>query len=99
MTSCLEEWRDIPGYEGRYQASNMGRIRSVDEFVRCGKGGKGSRLKKEGSFDPPGKKRIHTFVSSSVMEPPGCAFTIWWLLRLSDQDPAAPTSVILTATR
>ena len=24
-----EEWRDIPGYEGLYQASNKGRIRSV----------------------------------------------------------------------
>lgn len=26
----LEEWKDIPGYEGIYQASNLGRIRSVD---------------------------------------------------------------------
>lgn len=25
-----EEWKDIPGYEGRYQASTMGRIRGVD---------------------------------------------------------------------
>lgn len=45
-----EEWRDIPGYEGRYQASTEGRIRSVDRtvlgknhytgkpFVRCIKG-------------------------------------------------------------
>lgn len=24
-----EEWRDIPGWNGRYQASNLGRIRSV----------------------------------------------------------------------
>lgn len=57
MTSCLEEWRDIPGYEGRYQASNMGRIRSVDEFVRCGKGGKGSRLKKGRVLRPAGQKK------------------------------------------
>jgi hypothetical protein len=29
MTFSTEEvWRDIPGYEGRYQASNLGRIRS-----------------------------------------------------------------------
>ncbi len=27
-------WKDIPGYEGRYQASNMGRIRSLDRKVR-----------------------------------------------------------------
>lgn len=28
-----EEWRDIPGYEGYYQASTYGRIRSVDRYV------------------------------------------------------------------
>lgn len=28
-----EEWRDIPGFEGYYQASNMGRIRSLDRVV------------------------------------------------------------------
>jgi hypothetical protein len=30
-----EQWRDIPGYEGYYQASSLGRIRSVDRFVRA----------------------------------------------------------------
>jgi hypothetical protein len=25
----MEKWRDIPGFEGRYQASNMGRIKSL----------------------------------------------------------------------
>ena len=29
----LEIWKPIPGYEGRYEASNMGRIRSVDRVV------------------------------------------------------------------
>lgn len=29
-----EEWRDIPGYEGRYQASTEGRIRSVERVVK-----------------------------------------------------------------
>ena len=28
-----EIWRDIPGYTGRYQASTLGRIRSVDKNV------------------------------------------------------------------
>ena len=34
MTSWRdEEWRDIPGYEGRYQVSNMGNVRSLDRRV------------------------------------------------------------------
>jgi hypothetical protein len=28
-----EEWRDVPGYEGIYQASTLGRIRSLDRHV------------------------------------------------------------------
>lgn len=31
-----EEWRDIPGWEGLYQASSLGRIRSLDRIVECG---------------------------------------------------------------
>lgn len=28
-----EEWRDIPGYEGLYQVSNMGRVKSLDRTI------------------------------------------------------------------
>lgn len=30
-----EEWRDIEGYEGFYQVSNMGNVRSLDRKVVC----------------------------------------------------------------
>lgn len=33
MQKRSEEWRDIPGYEGYYQVSSFGRIRSLDRFV------------------------------------------------------------------
>ena len=29
-----EEWRDIPGYEGKYQASSLGRIKGLRRMVR-----------------------------------------------------------------
>ncbi len=32
-----ETWRDIPGLEGAYQASNFGRIKSLERFNRGGK--------------------------------------------------------------
>lgn len=36
-----EVWRDIPGYEGAYQVSTLGRVRSLDRVV--------SRVNKDGS--------------------------------------------------
>ena len=30
----MEEWRDIKGYEGCYQVSDLGRVRSLDRIVR-----------------------------------------------------------------
>ena len=30
----MEEWRDVVGYEGCYQVSNIGRVRSVDRVMR-----------------------------------------------------------------
>ena len=32
-----EEWRDIKGYEGLYQVSNLGRIKSLPKFHRTNK--------------------------------------------------------------
>lgn len=29
----MEEWRDIEGYEGLYQVSNKGRVKSLDKYV------------------------------------------------------------------
>ena len=29
----MEEWRDIEGYEGYYQVSNKGRVRSIDRII------------------------------------------------------------------
>lgn len=36
--AAMEEWRDIPGYEGLYQVSDAGNVRSVDRVVRYPEG-------------------------------------------------------------
>ena len=33
METRTEEWKDIEGYEGIYQVSNLGRVRSLDRYV------------------------------------------------------------------
>ncbi|CAB5079545.1 NUMOD4 [uncultured Caudovirales phage] len=30
----MENWKDIPGFEGRYQVSDLGRVRSLPRLVR-----------------------------------------------------------------
>ncbi|HAJ79611.1 MAG TPA: HNH endonuclease [Fibrobacteres bacterium] len=40
----MEIWKDIPGYEGLYQVSDKGRIKSLSRFVKYYRG---ERLKKE----------------------------------------------------
>lgn len=52
-----EIWKDIPGYEGRYQASTMGRIRSLDRMVRgvCHFTGKEFYRKVKGQILRPGR--------------------------------------------
>lgn len=32
----MEEWRPVPGYEGYYEVSNAGNIRSVERYVKAG---------------------------------------------------------------
>lgn len=33
-----EEWQPVPGFEGSYEVSNMGRVRSLDRVVTCRNG-------------------------------------------------------------
>jgi hypothetical protein len=34
----IEQWRPIPGFEGSYEVSDLGRVRSVDRFVATRRG-------------------------------------------------------------
>ena len=37
MSYDNEIWKDIKGYEGLYQVSNLGRVRSIDHYRKSGK--------------------------------------------------------------
>lgn len=70
MTSSDKEiWKDIPGLEGRYQASNLGRIRSVDHIVTRKIKGRilRPRIRKEGypvvTISGAGPKDVHRLVA------------------------------------
>jgi len=35
----IEQWRDVVGYEGHYEVSDLGRVRSVDRVIKHPRGG------------------------------------------------------------
>lgn len=37
MNSIVEIWKPIMGYEGLYEVSNLGRVKSLERVVKCGK--------------------------------------------------------------
>lgn len=48
----IEEWRPVIGYEGLYEVSSLGRVRSLDKYVK----GKGYRLHKGKVLSPTKNK-------------------------------------------
>lgn len=61
----IEMWKDIPGYEGIYQASTLGRIRSVEGkktySSRCGERCWKSRILKGRGDNPRTGKRVNLY--------------------------------------
>lgn len=60
----IEQWRDIPGYEGVYQVSDQGRVRSLDRAVRAvAKNGAEYRRRVSGVVLSPGVSRGYKIVN------------------------------------
>jgi NUMOD4 motif/HNH endonuclease len=56
MTNETEQWRDIPGFEGAYQVSDRGRVRSLNRVgAQLGRGGKYHRHTHRGQFLRPAR--------------------------------------------
>lgn len=82
-----EAWKPIPGYEGLYEVSNLGRVRSLDRveyYVRGGRKRKGRLLKlflshgyKRVVLSVDGKQRkvmVHNLVLSAFVGPRPASF-------------------------
>ena len=57
----LEEWRDITGYEGFYQVSNLGRVRSLDRTLLRSDGS--TATYKGRILTPVGRPYLHVSLS------------------------------------
>lgn len=88
------EWRDIPGFEGYYQASIYGQIRSVDRLVKHCKGKNGLRLIKGRMLKPQENKQTKYYtVMLSVNGYPKC-FTVHSLVAAAFLGPVPENKVI-----
>ncbi len=58
-----EVWRDIPSYEGVYQVSNIGRIRSVDRTIYINKGDKFYEQRLSGKLLSPHTIRGYHYIT------------------------------------
>lgn len=82
-----EIWKDIEGFEGIYQVSNMGRVRSLDRYIKCGSGVRLMKgqimlpiLKKDGYYQVAlwkngGKPKwctVHRLVAQAFIPNPDC---------------------------
>jgi hypothetical protein len=94
--SDIEIWKDIPNYEGCYQASNLGNIRSLDRVSARGHNVKGRVLSKSlgsqyyytvalSKDGKPKTKKVHMLVAMAFLGHTPCGYKI--VIDHIDHDP------------
>lgn len=58
----MEEWKDIPGFEGLYQASTEGRVKSLERVVKFGTNNQTTRIQKGKILSPKIDKKGRAIV-------------------------------------
>lgn len=61
---CIEQWKDIPDYEGLYQVSDLGRVKRLDRYKNHSSG-KGTFLSKEKILTQQNNNKFYLFISLS----------------------------------
>lgn len=83
----MEIWKDVAGYEGQYQVSSLGRVRSIDRITPCGRKLHGkirkATLNKNGYYyvnlSKGGKVKnvpVHRLVASAFIDNPNHHTTV-----------------------
>lgn len=72
MGQCIEEWRDIEGFEGLYQVSNLGQVKSLRTgiLLRQAKNKFGYLLCVLCVKGDMNSKRVHRLVAQAFLENP-----------------------------
>lgn len=80
----IEEWKPITGYEGDYEVSNLGRVRSKDLLVWCGR----SYYQKKGKLLKPGLSGTGYYTVSlrGKTHKVACLVANAFLIKESDSD-------------
>lgn len=84
LDSSPEVWRAVPGYEGLYEVSDVGRVRSLDRIIP---GARGTRVLKRGQVlrpSPPAVrngKPVYPTVVLHATAPPGTSRPRTWTIH------------------
>lgn len=64
----IEEWKDIKGYEGLYQVSNLGRVKRHDRILKQAYSDRGYSLVCISKNNKPKTFRVHRLVAESFIQ-------------------------------